>query len=73
MCVSTISTNMFEKFIILRRTERDMIRMYIGLHVKYPQFLTHFDETWILKTDFQKNTQIVNFMKIRPVGADGRK
>ena len=47
--------------------------MYIGLHVKYPQFLTHFDETWILKTDFQKNTQIVNFMKIRPVGADGRK
>jgi len=25
-----------ETFLILRRTEQDMIKMYIGLHVKYP-------------------------------------
>jgi hypothetical protein len=31
-------------FLILRRTERYMI-MYIGLHVKYPLFLSDFYET----------------------------
>jgi len=28
--------------------------MYIGLHVKYPLFLSDFNETWSLWTDFQK-------------------
>ena len=27
--------------------------MYIGLHVKYPQLLSEFNETWIFLTDFQ--------------------
>jgi hypothetical protein len=47
--------------------------MYIGLRVKNLLFLSDFNVTWI----FSKNTQISNFMKIRPVGvelfhADGR-
>jgi hypothetical protein len=29
-----------------------------------------FEETWIFWTYFQKNTQISNFMKIRPVAAE---
>jgi len=28
--------------------------MYIGLHVKYPLFLSDFDETWIFWTYFRK-------------------
>ena len=28
--------------------------MYIGLHVKYPLFLSYFNESWILSTDFRK-------------------
>jgi hypothetical protein len=44
--------------------------MYIGLHVKYPLFVTEFNEAWISLDRFSKNTQIQNFMKIRPVGAE---
>jgi len=28
--------------------------MYVCLHVKYPLFLSDFDETWIFWTDFRK-------------------
>ena len=34
-----------EKFFILRRTERDVIEKYIGLHVKYRLLLSDFNET----------------------------
>ena len=40
--------------------------MHIGLHVKYPLFLSGFNQTWILLTD-SKNIQISNFMQIPPV------
>ena len=36
MCVLIFSTNLSETFLILKRTERDMIKMCIGLHVQYP-------------------------------------
>ena len=44
--------------------------MCIGLDVNYPLFLTDFNETCILENRFSKNTQISNFMKILPVGAE---
>jgi len=43
--------------------------MYIDFHANYPLFLSHSNETLIFDT-FSKNTQISNFMKIRPVGAE---
>jgi len=35
----------------------------------YPLFLSDFNDTYILSTDFRKNTKTSGFMKIRLVGA----
>jgi hypothetical protein len=39
-CTNVLS----ETILILRRTERDGSKMYIGVHVKYPLFLLEFKE-----------------------------
>jgi hypothetical protein len=44
--------------------------MYMGIYVKYLLFTSQFNITWIFWTDFQINSQIYNFMKMRPVGAE---
>ena len=45
-------------------------KMYIGLHVQYPLLLSGCNVIWIFFYRFSKNFQILNFMKIRPVGDD---
>jgi hypothetical protein len=54
-----------------------MIKNIQGLHLKCMLFLSDFNEIWIFHTGFFKKTQILNFMKIRPLEselfhADGR-
>jgi hypothetical protein len=44
--------------------------MYTGLHIKYPIFLSDFNETLNVLDTFSKSTQISNFMKFRPVTAE---
>ena len=41
-------------FLILGRTDRDMIKINIGLHVKYPLILSDFNKILIISTDFSK-------------------
>jgi hypothetical protein len=43
-----------ETFLLLRGTEKDMIKIYIGLHVKYMLFLSYCNETCIFWTDSRK-------------------
>jgi hypothetical protein len=43
--------------------------MYIFLPVKYRLFLSDYNETDFLNR-FSKNTQILNLIKIRPVGTE---
>jgi hypothetical protein len=55
-----------ETFLILSRTQRDMTKMFTGLHIKYPfsyQILKKLEFFEI----FLKNARIPNFVKIRPV------
>ena len=43
--------------------------MWKRLHVKYPLFLSDFNETWVFSTAFRK-TELSSFIKGRPVGMD---
>ena len=45
MCILIPSKAFVQKYFILRRTEGDMIIMYIGAHVKYRLFLSDISET----------------------------
>jgi len=45
-------------------------QMYTGLHVKYPLFVSDLSQTCIFSTDFPKNTNIINFMKMCSVGVE---
>ena len=42
MCVFSLSTTWSEIFLLLRRIKRDMIKIYIGLLLKYSLFLSYF-------------------------------
>jgi hypothetical protein len=47
--------NMSEMFLVLRRIQRLMTKnIHIGLHVKYPLFLSDFNATRNFSTDFRK-------------------
>jgi len=68
-CILVFSTTLSETFLIVRRIERDMIKMCIRLHLKYPLTLSDFNETDFFDK-FSKNTQISNLIKIHPVGGE---
>jgi hypothetical protein len=50
MCVLIFSTTFVWKFLIPRIIERDMMKMYIGIHV--PIIVLEFNETWSFWTYF---------------------
>ena len=58
MCVLTFSTNLSETFLIVRRTERDVIKKYIGLHVSYPLFLSYLKNLEFSRQIFEKYSNI---------------
>jgi hypothetical protein len=54
-CLFRVSLQILsETFFNLKSTERDMVTNYICVHEKYPFFLSDFNETWLLSTDFRK-------------------
>ena len=54
-CVFWLSVQLLsETFLILRRTERDVIKNVNWIHVKWPSFLSDLNETWVVSIDFRK-------------------
>jgi len=68
-CMFLFSLPHFSETVLILRTGEDISIIYTGLHVKYSLFLLDFNETKTL-TDFKKNPQISNFIKIHPVAAE---
>jgi len=62
--------NCLKYFLFQEELGKIRSQMHIGLHIKYPLFLSDFNESRILVTDFRKNLQIPNLIKMHPVGAE---
>ena len=70
-CVFWVSLQLLSEIsFILRRNERDMIKYVYWCLCKVAVIIVRFERNLNFFTDFIKNTQISNFMKIRPVGAE---
>jgi hypothetical protein len=72
MCVTRRLSVQFlaEIILILRRTDRDVIKIVCLLSCKVPVILVLFERNLNLLARFSKNTQMSNLMKIRPVEAE---
>ena len=58
MCVSISRTYMSDMFLILKRTEQNVIKKSRGFQVKYSLLLSDFNVSVILPMFLSKNTQI---------------
>jgi hypothetical protein len=56
-------------FLILRRIQRDIINLHRS-SCEVPVILVRFGRNFNSVDKFSENTQKLNFMKIRPVGAE---
>jgi len=69
MCVLIFSTTFVSNISHSKRNERDMTKMFIGLHESTCYSCLILMKLYLLD-GVSKNTQIIDFTKIRPVGAD---
>ena len=71
MCFLIFSTKFRPKHFSFQKEFGEILsQMCAGLHVKYPLLLPDFNENLNFLDGLTTNMQILNFMKIRPVGAE---
>jgi hypothetical protein len=54
MCFDYLYNFCLKHFWLWEEFKEILSQMYTGLHVKYPLFLSDFNETWIFWADFRK-------------------
>ena len=70
ICVLILSRLLFETFLILRRSQRDMIINVKTSSCKVPVILVAFKRDFNFRDRFSKKAKISNLIKIRPVGCE---
>jgi hypothetical protein len=60
MCVSIFSTSLATPFSTLRRIERDMVINVHSIYVKYPLFVSDFNETEFYRQIFEKSSNKIS-------------
>jgi len=67
MCFDFLYNFCLKHFSLLEEFSDKWSKMYVGLHVKYPIFLSDSNGNWIFSTCLRKKMQILNLIKIRPL------
>ena len=70
MCFDFLYNFLLQNFSLQEEMSKICSKMCSGLHVKYPSFLSDFNESCKFLDRFSKNTEISNFMKLRAVEAE---
>jgi hypothetical protein len=63
MHVLIFSATLVRNISHLKKKLSEIPWIYTGVHVEYPLFLSHFNETWIFSTRYSKNRQLSTFIK----------
>ena len=58
VCFDFLYNFCLKRFLFKEELSEMRSEICIGLHIKYPLFLSDFNENWICSTDFLKNAQI---------------
>ena len=61
VCVLIFFTTLYQTFLILKVIRRDIIINVCTFHVKYPFFLSDFNDTLIFLADSKKNPSNIKF------------
>jgi hypothetical protein len=70
VCFDFLYNFLLQHFSFQEALSKICSKMYSGLHIKYPSFLSDSNEACKVPDRFSKNAEISNFVKIRAVGAE---
>jgi hypothetical protein len=71
-CVLVFSTTLTWNIFYSKKKWKILSKSYVGLHAKYPSFVSDFNDVWIARTDFRKMLKFHKNPSTGPRLKDGR-